>query len=370
MAEGENNNGEGENSQTITKSDLTKKSLEKAGAKDAREKEALQSKLYEEQQKNLRLQKELDEAKADKKKPGIAEFEADGTERKRKRPHENPWGLSAMVMPPLTKNRTAIYKMTGMDEINPATGLTVHPVPSMIPGRYTFFDRFEMNPTKRDKAVTNITGTERYVEDGQSKVRDVVDDIIFDRGFLHVNVERDYNLYVFMELHPMNISNRFRPNNAIAAFERIDIQWKSSASQAATMDLALNAAIEVRNMKFDELIAFAAAVPEISTASSRPQHEIRNELTRWAQNNPIAYYKLNKNVKAAIQINMLDAINFGIVIYKPEKKGYMFAETDEMICVHTASQDPMEQLVKFLDKEEKGKEWYEAITGRLNYWSA
>jgi hypothetical protein len=350
---------ENENTETLSEKDILKQQK-----KENNENERLKAKNYDQEQQIKKLSAQLEYAKEEKRKPGITEVDQEGEVRPKKRP--NSFGLTDLVMPPYTKGRVAIYKICAIEDINPATGLKVDPMDTMIPGRYTFYDKFEKDPARRKKVLQNIVGEERYNEDGKEKIRDVVDDILFTKGYLHVPVESEYTMYLFMELHPNNKHNRHRPKNYPVIFERIDINFSSKVSQSATRQLAIDAAIEIRQLKKDDLYSYAAAVKEISTVKRRID-EIRDDLTAWAMNDPIAYYKLNKNAKAAIQIQVLDAINFGLVEYIRDKNGYVFQESEEVICIHTAAQDPMEELVKFLGKDE-GKVWHKTILDRMNYW--
>jgi hypothetical protein len=359
-----NINMEPKTEEVKTEETLTEKDILKQKQKEENENERLKAKNYDQEREIKKLQALLDYAKEEKRKPGITEVDREGETMRKKRP--NTFGLSDMVMPPYTKGRVAIYRISTMEEINPATGLLVDPVDVMVPGRYTFYDKFEKDPARRKKVLQNIVGEERYTDDGKEKIRDLVDDILFTKGYLHVPVESEYTLYLFMELHPNNKHNRHRPNNYPVIFERIDIKLNSKVSQSATRQLAIDAAVEIRQLKKDDLYAYAASVKDISTVKRRID-EIRDDLTAWAMNDPIGYYKLNKNAKAAIQIQVLDAINFGLVEYSRDRSGYVFQETEEVICVHTAAQDPMDELVKFLGKDD-GKVWHKTILDRMNYW--
>jgi hypothetical protein len=328
--------------------------------------EKLQAKLYQQDQENAKLKKQLDEALAEKRKPGITSIDEEGKAERKKRP--NSWGLSDLVLPPYTKKRVAIYKICDGDEgLNPATGLPVEPFDVLVTGRYTFYDKFEKDPMKKDKIIQNIIGTKRSVVDGKPILEEDIDDVLFTKGWLQVSVEEEYPLYVFLELHPHNKTNRFRPNNAPKVFERMDINIQSRASQGAALDLTLDAGNSVKKMSKEELFNYASQVVEINSSAGRPIHEIRTDLMRWAMSNPIPYFKLNKNERAGVQITVLDALAFGLIEYRASEKSYINLETDEKIATHTASEEPMDRLVKVLASDE-GKEIYQNLQERMNYW--
>lgn len=357
----------------IKKTDLLpdQKAAQKQAQKEEQSIERLQAKLYQQNLENERLKKDLEAALEEKRKPGITQVNEEGEQLRKKRPNTNRWGLTSLVLPPYTKGRVAIYKACDGDEgKNPATGLPVEPVDCLIPGQYTFFDRFETDPFKKDKVIQNITGSSTVIEDGKPVVRENMEDVILERGYKWVDVASDYPLYVFMELHPNNKSNKFRPSNAPKIFERVDINTKGLASQSASVDLALDAGNAVRDMKKDEVIAYAAETGCISTSVGRMPGEIKHDLKVWAMANPTLFFRMNKDAKATIQMVVLDAIQFGLIGYRKDKFSYVNLETDEIISTHTASEDPMDQLVKFLAKEGKGKEWYAHIQERLNYWNS
>jgi hypothetical protein len=363
---------EGEKNETLTAEELAKLPASDAKTKKPktedfkeRENERLKARLYQMEQDQKYLQEKLEKALEEQRKPGIQVVEADGEYKKKKRINSSP--LSDLMLPPYTKNQVAIYRIIGTEEINPATGLKVDPVDTLIPGKYTILDPFEPDPLKKDKVMANVSGTETYVENGQSKTRQTIDDPVFIRGWLQVPVKDKFGLYIFMERHPMNKSNKFRPNNAPAVFERVDVNQHSPAAQYATMDLSIDAGLAVRQLSKDQVLSYAmTANPPINTAKRRID-EVRGDLTKYAMNNPIPFFKMNKNAQAAVKINVFDALAFGLVDYRPEIRQYVLSETDEEIFTHSVQEEPQEALIKFLAKAENAEK-YQAIVDRLNHW--
>lgn len=348
----------------LTAEDLKK--IKKSEEKDEVKHERLKAKLYEQEQMLKRLQKENEELKEAKRKPGITNINEDNIEKK-KRP--NSFGLSDFVLPPYIRNRVAVYQILNIDGVNPATGLKVERYDVAIPGRFIFHDKFEKDPNKMKKIIKNVVSTEEKIIGGKSETVEVIDDIIFERGIKQVPIWENYPLHVMLELHPGNINNKFRQSNAVGLFERLDINQKSALSRSATMDLVRDAMIDINKLDDDSIRAYAAAAKEIDVTSKRLLHDIRTDLTRWAMDKPVEYFKLNKDTKAAIHINILDAIQAGLVDYVADQRGYVYMETDEVICTHSASENPMDRMVKFLSsKDGKGQEWYEVIMKRMKYW--
>lgn len=341
--------------------DAEKKKQEKA---DERNVEKLQAKNYRNEQTIRKLEKQLEFAKEEKRKPGISQVNEKG-EPERKRP--NSTGLNDLNLPPYTKNMVAIYKIIGTDEINPATGQKVDPVDSLIPGQYTFFDRYEKDVMKQNKVVSNIKGTKRLVVDGKAEIHENIEDIVFIRGYLQVPVMGHYPLYLFLELHPMNKTNKFRPRNSVVAFERIDISYRSPVAKGIQQDLSLDAGLEVRKMTKEDVLAYALTTnPPIQTAG-RPLNEVRADLVTFAMNNPIPFFKQNKDTTAAIRMNVADAMMLGIIEYKSERRAFTLTRTEQELFAHVPQEDPQQALVTFLAKPESALHLDE-IVKELRWW--
>lgn len=342
----------------------------KTAAELERENERLKALAFQ-LERDLKIQRKRNDSLAqEKRKPGITTLDREGKPLRWKRP--NSTHLSDEILPPYTKNQVAIYRIIESDGINPATGLKVDPVPSLIPGRYTLIDKFEKDPMKRNKVMRNIVSTETKNVGGEIKTVEVEEDIVFHRGFIQVPVKDNYPLYVFMELHPLNKSNKHRPFNVRPVFERVDVNYQSQSAKNINTELALDAGNEVRNMTKDEVLSYAVTAnpPIVTVVDNRPRRidEIRSDLMRYVMNDPIGFFKQHRNLKAAVSINVADALDFGLVEYRPGDKTFIFTETDEEIFTHTAHEEPVKALINHLAKEEN-REMYEAVKNRLNHWN-
>jgi hypothetical protein len=344
-----------------------KKKFEKSDASKDAEIERLKAELFTlQREKEREANREKYRKDPDERKPGISVVDEDGSYTKKKRP--NSLGISDLMMPPYTKKQVAIYRIIGTDQINPATGETALPVPTLIPGRYTLFDRFESDPFKKDKVMQNIVGTERYVEDGAQKTREIVEDIIFERGYLAVPVESKFQMYVFMELHPNNRTNKFRPaNNTPALFERIDIQHKSPATLAAEQDLGIDAALIIREMTKEDLLKYAIPA-NIDTTKGRLTSEIRSDLTTKAMKDPIWFFKLKKDTKAGIKIILMDAINLGLLEYRLDNKSYYLTTNEEIFHTHSVGEENLDSLIKAMAKPENEAK-FDKLKEQMSFWS-
>lgn len=280
--------------------------------------------------------------------------------------------LSAQVLPPVTKRKLATYQVINAYRKDPLlignpTGDDILPFDVIIPGTYMFYDPFEEDLAKKQKMIRNVTRPGIEIIDGKQVQTEVVEDIIMSKGFLEVNMETNYPLYVLMELHPLNGSNKRRPKNgSVPVFERTDLKYKSTASQDAQLDLSDQASKEVLALPFEQVVALAATL-KLPTSGIQPG-EIRLALRIFARENPIPYFKLNPDSSQMVKINFLDALELGFVDYDQNVKGYYFSTESKPFFTHTVDEEPVSATVKHLNSP-KGRKDYERIQNYLGFWS-
>lgn len=314
----------------------------------------------------------------EKKQPPKAKGEAKvisawGDVEKRRRAVD--LGLSGIVLPPYTRKGIATYKGIHMDKPDPSSTFKLPPEPQdiLLQGTYKFYDRGEIDPTKRWKLMKNITGAGEIVVDPVTKkqiVEETIEMITMIAGVKTVNIETQYRLYVFMELHPMNATNKFRPNDLAPAFERVDINNNRSAAYIqAEMDLGLEAEMAVMKMTKDEVIGFAttANIPTTEHGSIRALMDVKTDLRVFARKNPRMFFSMANNRIAAVRMNMLDALNFGLIEYNMDERGFFVPEEDKPIFVHVVDEDPHDSFSKYLASDE-GKALYDAMMNMIEYW--
>lgn len=293
-------------------------------------------------------------------------------EKKRRELNTN---ISSLALPPITRKTVAKYRViSNGDEINPATGKPADIQPIYLPGSYLFHDKFDPDFTNRDKMVYNKTGRKEQIKhkDGTNTMEDVLDPVEFHDGVKTVNVEAQYNLYLFLELHPLNKSNKLRPKDISPAFERIDlINTKTEAFMLAEQELQEEAIIEVRAItNIDEIIgrAVSAGIQTVEDGKPRSTALIKSDLRDYAWRNPRGFFGLSKNTKHAIQMAVLEADSFGIIDYEHDKKRWVSTYTDEPLHTVLAGTDPVADFVNHLHKPEN-IDMYEAIRNQLDYWN-
>lgn len=311
----------------------------------------------------------------EKQKKGIKMINQFG-ETERKRRIVNFFDISDMCLPPVTRNTVATYRIIGFDEMDRSSKQPREPQDVSIPGSYIFHDRGETELTRKNKLVMNrgrpdvrkdkISGKE-VMDD------DIIQEIMFIRSHFRANPLTEYPKYAFMELHPLNKTNPFRPLELTPIFERIDLyamSSKSMAFQLAAQDLAFDAEKEVMGMEKDKVIGFAtnAGIPITENGMPRPLTLIKSELRIFARNNPKMFFSLASDARPSVRLTILDAIHWGLIELNSDKKQFEVTVTGERLWTHGVQEDPIEGFISYL-LSEKGQEQYNAINNMVNYWN-
>ena len=295
---------------------------------------------------------------------------------KEKRQRAIDLGLSHIVLPPIQRRGVATYRSLNYNRINPSLTKpeVADPKTIVIPGSYKFYDRGEPDPTKRWKIMKNLLVGGELVYDkvtGKQVIEEPIMPVELHNGYLRVSIEQQYRLYVFLELHPFNDSNKFRPNDVRAVFKRTDLETNKSLSyMAAEQDLALDAEMVVMKMNKDELVAYATSmdVPTYSQNKPRAITEVKIDLRSKVRKDPRKFFAMTGNFEAAVRMNILDAIGFSMIEHVPDEMKFIIPYCDdEPVFIHTADEDPTEALVKDMAKPEN-KDKYHAIVNMLEFW--
>jgi hypothetical protein len=309
-----------------------------------------------------------------KRKPGVKVYDANMVLARRRRILQN-LGISDLVLPPITKQTMATYRVIQSHKINPATGKPNDPVPVSIPGTYLFYDLGEGDPSRRSIIMRNLTGkpgTEINPNTGKEEtVPNASGYIDFHRGTTQCDTVKEFIKYVFLELHPLNKSNRFRDQKIPPVFERTDIiAVRTFMMDTAEMDMARDAEDTVLAMNKETVVAFAASanIPTMDNGRARAPGEIKHDLRVYARNSPKAFFSLSGNTKAAVRSNVIDLKVLGLIEFDPDKSRWYDFNTDQTIHIVPRGEDPTMSLVEVLNDPEN-IEMYEALIKLLNYWN-
>lgn len=302
----------------------------------------------------------------DEGKPQIKIYDIDGRLERKKRAVEI--GLSELILPPWTRGITAKYKILSSERIDPATGKTPEPKDVEMPGTYMLYDKFEKDPLKKNKLMRNL-GRPNITRDGTGKevFQDTIETVQFVAGVKTVNIDKDYRQYVFMELHPLNKSNRHRSTDNSVYFERVDLKYnKSSAYLAAEMDLGREAEEMVMAIK-DKNEIIGMAVSAMVYQPGLDPGALKVSLRQFAREKPKEYFKLSTNNKPGVRLSMLDALQWGFISHETDKRRFVFCETDQPFFTYSVNENPIDALVEAIVKPEYAN-YLKAIMELVDFW--
>jgi hypothetical protein len=280
-------------------------------------------------------------------------------------------GLSELIIPPITKGGLAKYRVIVDPNMKDRrTGQSPDPVDLMLPGSYTLIDKYEADLVLRAKKMQNLgpVRIEINAEGREIKIRDT-EMVEFINGYKDVSIEMDYRLYVFLELHPNNTSNKNRPNTAEQLFERTDLKSvESPAEVMSKRDFGIQAELEIAKGLTDPGLIYGYAVQFGIPVDGRRPDEIKADLRIAANQNPLQFYSMSKNLKPSIILNLHHALSIGIIFFDADTRSFKFFENDETIHVSSVSEDPFESAAKAILTEEEKKTKYDLVVKALNYW--
>jgi hypothetical protein len=290
-----------------------------------------------------------------------------------------PQGLdiSDRMMPPITRRLTATYE-TLQENKQDARIIEgdkfILPPPIDLPPTYAFYDSGETDFSRANKMMKNVTRSEvRQIKqhDGQYKpqVEEVLEYVEFTNGHKMVDIKKNYILYAFLELHPLNESNKWRDKSKKPLFRRTDFDYKSSHVQMLQMDLQDEAIRYVKTLDRTGLINLASALtnPTIPTINV-PISDIQYSLRLRARNNPEEVLFKSPDKKASKRIDVLHALEMGVLDYVPERNAYFLTENDDQPLFEVAlDANPLEDIAKYLASQE-GQDDYAAIMEYVNYY--
>jgi hypothetical protein len=290
-------------------------------------------------------------------------------------------GLSELLIPPITRRRTAIYQLVNMkgkrDHRLMGPDEIPEPPPFEMVPTYLVDDPGENDLSRSQKPITYWEGTEsKSMEDPLTKeLRTVIvpkpGTPAFINGQKVINIMKQFNHYVWFENHPRNASNKRRDRGLTPLFERVDTKYESPHTLTINMNFMRDAEDFIVGLKANELVNIAAAMKNPTIPSGLPPETLRYELRARARKSREAAEEIlftRPDAKASIKLAVIHALDYGIISFLAEFGGYYFDdEKSEMFRVPVDS-DPFDAVVNFLAEDDEGKECYKEIKKRLDFW--
>ena len=267
---------------------------------------------------------------------------------------KNSTNLSNELLPRANK-LVAIYRLLSLGEIDPLTKEEVIPPPAIIPSTYTLFDKFENDQNRKHKVMKSISGIEHRVgKDGKPERIEVLKDIEFSGGYLMLNTQTQYNTFLFVELHPLNTSNRFRkdyPNGGgQALFERVDKEYKNTSIKIAEADLSHDAETSIRKMEYNKVKEYSVDLG-LSVLNMRPD-DVKLNLRQFARNNPRKFLASHPDEKIKATLSVLDAMSLGLLEYSDDGRKFSIFNEESPFYTVTAGNEAQTDLVDYLVTED------------------
>lgn len=263
---------------------------------------------------------------------------------------KNTTNLSDELLP-RTNKLTAVYRLVSLGGIDPVTNEEIIPPPVIIPSTYTLYDKFEKDKNRQHKVMKSISGIDhRMGKDGNMERIDIFKDIEFYGGYLMLNTKTQYNTFLFVELHPLNGSNRFRDGSKEILFERVDKIVKNTAIRMAEADLAYDAEGTIRKMLPNK-------VKEYSIDLGLPVKDIRSDdiklnLRIWARENPREFLTSHPDSKIKATLSVLDAMSLGLLEYDRDGRKFSIFNEESPFYTVVAGEEAQDDLVKYLVTED------------------
>src|SRR5690606_37848474 len=131
---------------------------------------------------------------------------------------------------------------------------------------YSIFDQFEKDFGRQTKVVTYYDGVQRVnykdpiTGENRPDIRQKVGTQRVISGKAVVNIMPNYPQYLWCELHPGNLTNKFRDKSKPALFERIDLKHYNPHMDMIRKEIKLDAMNYVRGLNHGQVIDLATAL--------------------------------------------------------------------------------------------------------------
>lgn len=286
-------------------------------------------------------------------------------------------GISQKYIPPITRKRSAVYQLIGMKgkEDMRLQGLDrfIEPPDWELVPSFTFHDSEDPDLTRREKTLTFFEGNEIvHIKDpisGKAIANSVQKSGTprFTNGQVVVNIFKEFQRFVWWELHPKNASNKWRPQGVTPIFERVDTKWESPHVQLIKMNLKRDAEGYVLKLKPEEMINLAAALTNPTVPTHIGPQELRFALAIRARENPEEVLFKSPDKSASVKVAVIHSLDLGILTFVPEHESYYFGDEEEAMFRVPVTHDPFEALCEHLSGPD-GIDDHKKMMHDLGFW--
>jgi len=208
-----------------------------------------------------------------------------------------------------------------------------------------------------NKTIENITSyTRMNTESGQSYLKPRIDDVKFGKKNEITLTSAENNQYAFMERHPANDSNPYRPKGSKAVFRRVE-QAKTKKWLMDADLLMLDAMNFVRDGNTEELAPVAEA---FALDKGAPLQDWRADLLKAAKKDPEKVLRSSTNGFLKHKVLLRDAIEFKFIFFDSKDRVWRWqingehVKRGDILCKVEANQEAFESLINHIQSDKKG----------------
>lgn len=275
------------------------------------------------------------------------------------RPKRGYCNVSMKTLSKLKRNDTVTYRIIGLGQVNPATGEPVIPADETFISDYTFHDPNEEDEYSRDKLIKNVTG-HSLVEDGKGGQfrKESTAAVVFQLGFITVVPSKQLGLFVYLELHPNNASNKWRPGGATPVFERVQ-------EAPTTRDLLLHEELIEQATSLARRMSLAdKRVVLGDKANGKDSDAILYDVLQLAKASPREFIENAPDEKSKIKLHVTDALANNLLTHDEDTRKFILAgkKKEAIFTYAPGAPDPTRALIDHLSEKDNRESYEKLVT--------